>query len=102
MLKNRLSHHLPPLLEIALRSWAGENFTVELESVIILRCPQEQVFQAVVASPLLEPLLRGYLHPDLLFVDPEQIESLRQHLHWLGWEVSDQLQIIPYGRVNRV
>jgi hypothetical protein len=31
MLKNRLSHHLPPLLEFALRSWAGENFTVELE-----------------------------------------------------------------------
>lgn len=101
-LKSRLSHPLPHLLEIALRSWAGENFTVELESVIILHCPQEQVFQAVIASPLIKALLRGYLLPDLLFVDPKQIEILRQHLQWLGWDVSDQLQTIPLGIHSKI
>lgn len=101
-LKSRLSHPLPPILEIALRSWAGENFTVELESVIILRCSQKQVFQAVIASPLLKALLRGYLLPDLLFVDPEQVETLLQHLQWLGWDVADQLQTIPLGIHSRI
>jgi len=101
-LKSRLSHSLPPLLEIALRSWAGEIFNVELESVTILRCPQEQVFRAVIASPLIKALLRGYLLPDLLFVDPEQVETLRQHLHWLGWDVPDQLQIIPIGIHSKI
>jgi hypothetical protein len=102
VLKSRLSHPLPPLLDIALRSWAGENFTVELESVIILRCSKDQVFQAVIASPLLKALLRGYLLPDLLFVDPEQVETLRQHLQWLGWDVADQLQTIPLGIHSRI
>lgn len=95
LLKERLSQPLPPLLELALRSWAGDTFAVELETVIALRCPEERVFEAVVASPLMKPLLKGYLYPDLLFVDPEQIETMRQRLLWLGWNVSDQLQIIP-------
>ena len=95
LLQSRLSHPIPPLLEIALRSWAGKTFEVELEAVIALRCPEERVFQAIIASPLMRPLLKGYLYPDLLFADSEQIKTLRQRLHWLGWNVSDQLQIIP-------
>ncbi len=95
LLENRLSHPLPPLLEIALRSWAGETFRVELEAVIVLHCPQEQVFEAITASPLMRPFLMGYFPPNLLFVNSEHLEALRQHLHWLGWQVSDQLQIIP-------
>ncbi len=87
---------IPPLLELALRSWAGKTFEVELEAVIALHCPEERVFEAVVASPLMKPLLRGYLYPDLLFVDPDQVETMRQRLLWLGWNVSNQLQIIPF------
>jgi hypothetical protein len=94
LLQNRLSHPIPPLLEIALRSWAGESFAVELEAVTVMRCPEERVFRAVITSPLMQPLLKGYLYPDLLFVDSNRLEALRQRLHWLGWKVTDQLQII--------
>lgn len=88
---------IPPLLELALRAWAGTKYPVELETVILLRCPHEKVFQAVIASPLMKSLLKGYLDPDLLLVDPSQLEALRQRLDWLGWKVSDQLQVIPLG-----
>jgi hypothetical protein len=95
LLRERLSHPTPSLLELALRSWAGESFAVELEAVTVMRCPEERIFRAVITSPLMQPLLKGYLYPDLLFVDSSRLEALRQHLHWLGWKVTDRLQIIP-------
>ncbi|MBU2610165.1 MAG: helicase-associated domain-containing protein [Chloroflexi bacterium] len=49
-LEARSTHSLPSLLKIALRSWAGETYQVELEATIILRCPQEQVFEAIISS----------------------------------------------------
>ncbi len=100
LLKSRSAHgKLPLLIETALRSWANERFAVELETVIVLHCTQEQVFQAVITSSLLKPLLKGYLSPNLVFVHPDQLETLRQHLNWLGWDVSDQLQIIPISPI---
>ena len=86
---------IPPLLELALRSWAGNEYPIELETVIILRCSQELVFRAILGSSLLRPFLKGYQNPDLLFVIPEQLESLREKLNWLGWKVSDNLHVIP-------
>ena len=100
LLQSRLSHPIAPLLEVALRSWAGESFAVELETVTVMRCPEERVFRAVITSPLMQPLLKGYLYPDLLFVDSGRLEALRQHLHWLGWKVTDQLQIITLKSVS--
>jgi hypothetical protein len=86
---------IPPLLELALRSWAGKDYPVELETVIILRCPQELVFRTILGSALFHPFLKGYQNSDLLFVIPEQLESLREKLNWLGWKVSDKLQVVP-------
>jgi hypothetical protein len=85
---------IPPLLELALRSWAGAKYAVELEETIVLRCPQEQIFQALITSALIKPLLKGYLYPNLLFVHTEHFETLNQHLIWLGWQISDHLQVI--------
>ena len=95
LLNLRLKYALPALLGLALRSWAGATFPVELESVIVLRCPQEQVFKIIISSPLMTAFLKGYIYPDLLFVDPEQLEALRYRLDWLGWKISDRLQIVP-------
>ncbi|MDR3573294.1 MAG: hypothetical protein P4L50_05510 [Anaerolineaceae bacterium] len=86
---------IPSLLELALRSWAGKEYPIELETVIILRCSQELVFRAILGSSLFHPFLRGYQNPDLLFVIPEQLEALREKLNWLGWKVSDNLQVVP-------
>jgi hypothetical protein len=101
LLKNRLSRPIHPLVELTLRSWAGESYAVELETVVALRCPEERVFEAILVSPMMKPLLKGYLYPDLLFADPKQIETLRQQLHWLGWNVSDQLQVTPLDNTFR-
>ncbi len=89
---------IPPLLELALRSWAGKEYPVELESVIVLRCPHEQLFQAILGSSLLRPLLKGYQHPDLLFIRPEAVPTLREQLTWLAWDVSEQLHVSQLGK----
>jgi len=96
LLNLRLKPALPPLLELALRSWAGAAYPVELESVIVLRCPQEQVFKVILTSPLMTAFLKGFIYPDLLFIDPEQLETLRHRLIWLGWKISAHLQIVPF------
>ena len=93
-LQNRLSHSLPQLLNIALRSWAGEPFSAELKSVIILRCPRDEIFKALIHSPMIIPTLRGFIRPDLIFVKAQGLDSLRQQLNWLGWKISEQLQVI--------
>ena len=92
----RVEPVIPPILEIALRSWAGATYQVELEPLIVLRCPNEQVFQAILVSPIMKTFLAGYLHPNLLFVDNQQLDALRTQLNWLGWKVSDRLEIIPF------
>jgi hypothetical protein len=94
LLKERSTAPLPSLLEIALRSWAGEKHQVELDAVIVLHCPQEQLFQAILTSQMMRPFLKGYLPPNLLFIDKEQVEAFRAQLDWLGCAVSDDLKII--------
>ena len=53
-------------------------------------------------SSLITACLHGYIEPDLLFVNPRQFETLRQHLCWLGWKISARLQITPFRSQNRV
>ena len=95
LLRDRSVHSPPPLLEIALHSWAGKTYQVELDSVVLLLCPQEQLFSAISTSPTIKPFLKGYLPPNLLLVDVNHLESLRLQLNWLGCFVSDQLRILP-------
>ena len=102
MLNARLQHFIPSILELALRSWAGAAYPVELESVTVLRCSQENIFRAMLNSSLITACLHGYIEPDLLFVNPRQFETLRQHLCWLGWKISARLQITPFRSQNRV
>jgi hypothetical protein len=97
LLKERSTAPLPPLLEIALRSWAGEKHSVELDAVIVLHCPQEQLFQAILTSQIMRPFLKGYLPPSLFFIDKKQAATFRAKLDWLGCTVSDDLKIIPVG-----
>ncbi len=98
LLNNRLKPSLPPLLDLALRSWAGASYPIELESVIVLRCRPEKVFQVLISSPLMISYWKGYIYPDLLFVEREQLEPLRERLQWLGWQISERLNIIPIGK----
>lgn len=93
LLADRLSGPLPPLLEVALRAWAGEPIAVGLTGVIVLQCPQPTVFAAIAASPTLRRFLRGELAPDLLVIDGDQLEAFQAHLRWAGLEISPQLTV---------
>jgi hypothetical protein len=95
LLKERSTESISPLLEVALRSWTGETYPVELDAVTVLRCPQEQLFQAILSSEMLRPFLKGYLPPNLFFVDAQQLDVFRARLDWLGCAVSDQLRVSP-------
>jgi len=101
LLDERLAHKLPAILELALRSWGGESHSVELETVVVLRCPEERIFQAVLYSPKMKKYLKGYLYPDLLFVDSLQVEIFQAQLVWLGFSVIEQLHLIPIAQWPR-
>jgi hypothetical protein len=92
LLNARSKSNLPPLLEVALKAWAGESYPVQMEAVVVLRCREPEVFRAMIHSPSLAPLIKGYL-PELIFVDPAQVEALRVQLEWLGCVVSDELKV---------
>ena len=84
---------VPPLLRAALLAWAGVTVQTHLAEVVILQCAQREVFDAIVNSPTLKPLLRGVLAPDLVLVDPAAVETLRAHLVWAGFDVADALKV---------
>ncbi len=84
---------VPPLLRAALLAWAGVTVQTHLAEVAVLQCAQREVFDAIVSSPTLQPLLCGVLAPDLVLVDPAAVETLRAHLVWAGFDVADTLRV---------
>ncbi|MCZ6681468.1 MAG: helicase-associated domain-containing protein [Candidatus Poribacteria bacterium] len=90
-LKERLTHRRPLLLDIALQSWSGQRFRVDMEPVTVFHCPIPKVFQAIARSRTLKPYLRGQLALHLLVVETRKIEDLRAQLQWMGLEISDEL-----------
>ena len=97
LLADRLARPLPPLLEAALRAWAGERPTVGLAAVTVLQCGQSAVFQAIVTSPRLRPYLRGVLAPDLVVVDRQQVGAFQEQLRWAGLQVTSELTVQMRG-----
>lgn len=87
LLSDRLTHTLPPVLEVALRAWAGARPVGTLETVLVLRCPEPGVARAIAESPLFRPAIRGRLGPTTLLVAMDQVEGLREQLAWLGFDL---------------
>lgn len=93
LLADRLIHPIPPLLEVALRAWAGEPSAVGLVGVTVLQCAQPAIFTAIVTSPKLQRFLRGVLAPGLVVVDRTQLDAFQAHLRWAGLEISAELTV---------
>jgi hypothetical protein len=93
LLADRLIFPLPPLLEVALRAWAGEPSAVGLAGVTVLQCAQPAIFTAIVASLKLRRFLRGELAPDLVVVDRGQLDAFQAHLRWAGLAISPELTV---------
>ncbi|MBC7824892.1 MAG: hypothetical protein H7126_13695, partial [Candidatus Parcubacteria bacterium] len=89
----RRTDELPPLLRVALTAWAGRPPTLEMADVIVLRCTNADVFNAIAQSERLRSRFTAQLSPDLLLVDRSQLKQLKQDLEWLGIQPLDQLQI---------
>jgi hypothetical protein len=93
LLQTRLTHAMPPLLAVALRSWAGRRQPLALATITVLRCTNPAVFAAITGSALLAPYLSGALAPDVLLVKPQAIAALRKRLAWAGFELSEALDV---------
>ena len=92
-LEARRTDELPPLLKVALTAWAGRPPTLEMAEVIVLRCTNWEVFDAIARSEVLRSRFVARLSPDLLLVDRSQLKKLKQDLEWLGIQPLEQLRI---------
>ena len=92
-LEARRTDELPPLLKVALTAWAGRPPTLEMAEVIVLRCTNWEVFDAIARSEFLRSRFVARLSPDLLLVDRSQLRKLKQDLEWLGIQPLEQLRI---------
>ena len=93
LLAERLVGRLPPLLEVALRAWAGEQSRVAVAGVTVLQCSQPAVFEAIVTSPKLRRYLRGEVAPDLVIVDQAKVAEFEEQLRWAGLQVTGELSV---------
>jgi len=89
----RRTDELPPLLRVALTAWAGRPPTLEMADVVVLRCTNADVFNAIAQSERLRSRFVTQLSPDLLLVDRSQLKQLKQDLEWLGIQPLDQLRV---------
>jgi hypothetical protein len=94
-LEIRLTHSMPPLLRVALMAWAGRPAKLEMEDIIVLRCLDSALFDAIVSSEKLRSHFIGQLSPSLLLVDRSQLKKLKQDLEWLGITPATQLLNVP-------
>lgn len=90
-LKERLTHPLPPLLNVALQAWTGAKHTTALAQVTILRCQQPALLAAITQSDMLRPFILKTLAPDLLLVHTRNVAALWAKLQWAGIDVEDAL-----------
>jgi hypothetical protein len=90
LLTARLAHHLPPLLELALRNWSGRRTkSAELERFVVLRCFANDGLHAILTSKRLKPYLRGTHEDKLVFFMPDHIEEVQEILRWAGIEFTE-------------
>ena len=93
LLAARLLWPLPPFLRVALRAWAGETLPAELGTVLVLRCKDDEIFQAIATSVQLQSFLKGKLAPNMLLVDAREFERVKAVLEWAGLVVSERFEV---------
>jgi hypothetical protein len=86
-LRAQLTQPLPPLLEVALRAWAGDRPMGALGTGQVFRCAQPAIVRAIAESDLFRPYIRTVLGPTALLVDDWQVMAFRDRLAWVGLDV---------------
>jgi len=88
-LRDQLTQPLPPLLEVALRAWAGDRPTSALGIGQVFRCALPAIVRAIAGSDLFRPYIRAVLGPTALLVDDWQVTAFRDRLAWAGLDVAE-------------
>lgn len=91
-LRDHLTHDLPPVLEMAIRNWTG-HASVFAGTVQLLQVTRPQAREAILGSPMFEPLLVGHIPPDWFVVRDEKAAELKQLLKKLGFSISASYQL---------
>jgi hypothetical protein len=65
-----------------------------LGQVLILRCRDDEVFQALATSQQLRPYLKRIMDANILLVNAEDFEKVDAILRWAGILVSQHLEVI--------
>lgn len=97
-LAQRALQPVPALLLVALRAWAGDRDLPRATALAvepILHVADPDIAQAIAASTLLKPYLRGQLGPQTFLVHARAVSALQQQLTALGLSVGRDLLLTP-------
>jgi hypothetical protein len=83
-LDQRLIRVVPPVLKLAMRSWAGDPPQVALGRISILRLADPDVANALISSRRFLPLIRGQAGDRLLLIERANLPKIRELLQWAG------------------
>jgi hypothetical protein len=95
-LSHRVQQPVSPLMLVAIRAWAEVRAlptSVAVASDIILQIADAAVAEAIAASLLLQPYLRGRLGRQTFLVRHETVEALRGKLEEFGLRVGSDLAL---------
>ncbi len=93
LFEDRLTHSIPEYLAVALKGWAGKLKKVELANVVVLRCPDSEVFELMADHPNFKDYWLGNLAYGVFLVDKSQVKAIKAQLAQLGLAISDELKI---------
>ncbi|MBR8831592.1 MAG: hypothetical protein N5P05_003078 [Chroococcopsis gigantea SAG 12.99] len=92
-LKNRLIAAMPKYLGVALKGWAGQYKKVELAQVLVLHCPDAEVFDLVTKHEQFKNYWVGILGYGFLLINKSEVKPLQQKLALLGLTITDDLKV---------
>ncbi len=96
LLYKRLTHTVPPLLELVLGNWAGYKRDFHMASVILIQCENDDLFKIMTTSPMFQPFLLGTLGERLIMVDPKRLPQFQERLAWAGFAPDDVIFFKPF------
>jgi hypothetical protein len=83
-LDQRLTQDMPPILRLALKNWANPQTTADLGRLTVLRLPDAETTDALLASKRFALLFAGRAGERILLVERAHLAKLRELLDWNG------------------
>ncbi len=96
-LEDRTKQAIPELLRVALKAWANKPAQAELAEVLVLRCTNPDVMEALLTSTALKPHLAGMIGEDAILIKSASADAVRAILKWTGINISTEMMpdLIP-------